>query len=270
MEEQDDSILADSLFIEIESGGERQTLRLLDDGAPPDVRADDNRYSGMVSVDGAGFSSALMDGAGGIIWANESLSIPREFELPSLRIVVTGSGVDGSIVNDAHMEPGADDGDQIQSGAQRRARGNLSIISAVFGFAVGALISIGFTRRRRDPLTAEKRLELITVGPTADRGAVIGDLVTRTSEGGPLLLVTVDAGIMGALSEAVGVVMLPDERPSVKDIAQFVSDSLMVRGRAITVIDGAKALAPLGRGEAERSLLHEIERCVAGVVYFVS
>ena len=89
------------------------------------------------------------------------------------------------------------------------------------------------------------------------------------SECGPLLLVSEEAVIRQVESESVGVVSLEVERPTVAELGRFVSDTLMVQGRAVTVIDGAGAITPLFRDASESALLNEVERCVAGVVYFV-
>ncbi len=270
VENQRDSVLDNGLLIEIGSTGQRVTLRLMDDGEPPDVRADDSRHSGMVSVDGVGFSSVLMDGDGAVIWTNDNLYIPSEFEQPSLRIVVTDSEVSGRIVNDTRMESVAESAGNIVGEGEQESGANLQVLFGAVGFALGSILSIVISYRRREPITTERSLEVVNLEPNQVRGTVIGDLVNEISEKGPLLLITVDTELKETLSGTVGVVTLECESPSIKDISQFVLDTLMSQGRAITVIDGAKSLSPLSEPAAEAALHHELARCVPGVVYFFS
>jgi len=295
VEEQWNSISNSGLFIEVESDGGVQVARLSDNGVAPDVLADDQRYSVIVPVVAGAFSASLVDGEGLELWVGQNLSIPSEFELPSLRIVATISEVSGEVFDDVAFEPvepvePVEPGEPVEVGTpgaavgvntyrvqalsrfiqiiRRELASDLLIEAIGLGFVVGVLVAVGY-RRRRDPITSEGRLELVDLQPMDDRVAAVVGLVTRASASGPMLLVTENLTIKSAVSGMVGVVTLDESRPTIAKISQFVSCTMMLNGRAVTVIDGQGALSPRKNGAQAREVHHEIERCMSGVVYFV-
>jgi hypothetical protein len=266
-----------ALFFEIESETGKLSMSLRDNGEPPDVIAGDNKYSGVISVYDTAFRAALLDELGGVIWEEEDQSIPSDFEMPALRIVVSETGVTGSFVDDidlvVNFVPELDDAlddavDELP--ADKTAFVDLRILAGIAGFLCGVLAAIVVTRRRRDPITSERRLELVELGQYDDRTAKITDLVGRASENGPVLLVSLASVISQVESEVVGVVSIGGERPTVAELSRFVSGTLMFQGRAVTVIDGAKSIMSSDSGDSQSSLLNELERCIVGVVYFVA
>jgi hypothetical protein len=262
-----------ALFFEIESETGKLSMSLRDNGEPPDVIAGDNKYSGVISVYDTAFRAALLDELGGVIWEEEDQSIPSDFEMPALRIVVSETGATGSFVDDidlvVNFVPELDDAvDDLPE--YRTVLVDLRILAAIAGFLCGVLAAIVVTRRRRDPITSERRLELVELGQGDDRAEKITDLVGRASENGPVLLVSLASVISQVESEVVGVVSIGGERPTVAELSRFVSGTLMFQGRAVTVIDGAKSIMSSDSGDSQSSLLNELERCIVGVVYFVA
>ena len=266
-----------ALFFEIENETGKLSMTLRDNGEPPDVIAGDNKYSGVISVYDTAFRAALLDELGGVIWEEEDQSIPSDFEMPALRIVVSETGVTGSFVDDidlvVNFVPELDDAlddavDELP--ADKTAFVDLRILAGIAGFLCGVLAAIVVTRRRRDPITSERRLELVELGQGDDRAEKITDLVSRASENGPVLLVSLASVISHVELEVVGVVSIEGERPTVAELSRFVSDKLMFQGRAVTVIDGAKSIMSSDSGDSQSSLLNELERCIVGVVYFVA
>ena len=93
-------VVESGLYIEFESSTGKVSVSLRDNGEPPDTMADDSRYSGGVSLYEGSFHSTLFDGMGDVIWEDENQSIPPDFEMPALRIVISKTGTEATFVDD--------------------------------------------------------------------------------------------------------------------------------------------------------------------------
>jgi hypothetical protein len=284
-----------TLTFTIGEGANQVTVRLADDGEPPDVEAGDGRSAAaIIGYSGPTAPATLHLADGTALWSDPAFTVAADLAQPSLRLTVGaegvtgGLGVDGAAVGPDALSPtdpglkptGPPTAVPVDGTKAPLRRGRGLVAPIVLGMLGGCLVGFGvgeLRRRRRDDADTDSALAprvavawppgLAQPEPGVGACWLLPDEQARTdllvglarhcASAGPVL-VAPGAATRGALATALA--GLPTVLVPAGDGVSAVGLAAAAKtlGEGVVLVEGPSAIEPPDEGEDEDAPVDEL------------